>query len=153
MASRGVFLTYTVLILFFHIAISANVVYRQGSTYQHLGWTITNVSHFFFTFLGMHWIKGSPNHYGQGEFSHLTWFEQLAANHDHYTDLVKNGLLVVPTITCYLACHFGKYEKSIVGVNFVVWAICILAKMPWMQGVRILGINRTQGIDDEKKEE
>ena len=143
---KGVFLTYTILILIFQIAISSNIVTKESK----LSWTVTNVSHMVITFIGMHWVKGSPNHYGQGELNGMTWYEQLRNNEDAYNDLVRNGLRCVPTCITYLAVHYGEYDRTLIVINGLCMAICLVAKMDSLLGVRVLGINRTPGIDDRQ---
>jgi len=122
----------------------------------HISWTITNVIHGFITMMYLHWIKGSPNFYdvsGSGAMSGMTLWEQLyyppsiAENNNRFAES-KLVLLVVPTLLCYAGCAFSSYDRACCMINVVVWCICILAKMPFMHGVRILGINRTVGIDD-----
>jgi hypothetical protein len=122
----------------------------------HISWTVTNVVHGFITMLYLHWIKGSPNFCdvsGSGAMNGLTLWEQLyhpgyaAENNRRFSDS-KLVLLVVPTILCYLGCAFSSYDRRCSVINVVVWVICIIAKMPFMHGVRILGINSTVGIDD-----
>lgn len=122
----------------------------------HLSWTVTNVFHGFITMLYLHWIKGSPNFYdvsGSGAMNGLTLWEQLyhpgtaAENNKRFADS-KLVLLVVPTILCYAGCAFSSYNRRCCVINVAVWFVCIVAKMPFMHGVRILGINSTVGIDD-----
>eukprot|EP00584_Thalassiosira_punctigera_P012887 CAMPEP_0172552920 /NCGR_PEP_ID=MMETSP1067-20121228/47265_1 /TAXON_ID=265564 ORGANISM="Thalassiosira punctigera, Strain Tpunct2005C2" /NCGR_SAMPLE_ID=MMETSP1067 /ASSEMBLY_ACC=CAM_ASM_000444 /LENGTH=340 /DNA_ID=CAMNT_0013340995 /DNA_START=27 /DNA_END=1049 /DNA_ORIENTATION=- len=60
----------------------------------------------------------------------------------------RDVLVVVPTLLAYGSCHIAKYQSEYVMVNVGVWAVLMLPKMPLMNGVRILGINRTAGIDD-----
>lgn len=111
-----------------------------------LCWTVTHSAHFIITMLYIHWIKGSPNFYEQGEMNGMTLWEQLESTKD--TANAKRGLFIVPTVLCYLACHFSSYDPDLVLWNVGIWIVCILFKMPFMNGVRVLGINRTTGIDD-----
>ncbi len=60
----------------------------------------------------------------------------------------RDVLCVVPTLLAHASCHIANYEFQYVVVNVGVWAVVMLPKMPFMNGVRILGINRTTGIDD-----
>jgi len=114
-------------------------------------WTYTNVLHGIITLLCFHWIKGSPNWYEQGELNAMTLWEQLNSSPDSSCTLrySKQMLFVVPTVLCYLACHFGRYEKGLSLVNVLIWIVCLVAKLDWMNGVRLWGINRTIGIDDD----
>ena len=57
-------------------------------------------------------------------------------------------MCVVPTLLAHASCHVAGYQSEYVLINVGVWAMVMLPKMPFMNGVRILGINRTAGIDD-----
>lgn len=109
-------------------------------------WTITSVMHCLITLVYLHWLKGSLFD-EQGEMAALTLWEQLEGRPK--TAMVKRILTLVPTLLCYAACHFAHYDIQLCAVNGFVWAICILGKLPFMNGVRIFGINQTTGIDDE----
>lgn len=112
----------------------------------NLAWTVTHSIHFVITMMYIHWIKGSPNFYEQGEMNGMTLWEQLESTKD--TSHAKRVLMLVPTVLCYSACHFADYQDDLVFWNVAIWCVCILFKMPCMNGVRFLGINRTTGIDD-----
>ena len=60
----------------------------------------------------------------------------------------RDVLCVIPTVLAHASCHVAKYQFEYCVINVVVWAVVMLPKMPFMNGVRILGINRTAGIDD-----
>lgn len=79
----------------------------------------------------------------------MTLWEQLTTSPDMTRSFIKKVLVIVPTILCYIACHFANYDKTLSAINLVVWAICVIAKLDGMTGVRIFGINRTIGIDDD----
>lgn len=113
-----------------------------------ISWTAAHVTHFVVTLVYLHWIKGSPNFYEQGEMNAMTLWEQLESK-PCGDGGVKRVLMIVPTLTCYAACHFSLYDAKLCILNSILWIICMLAKMPFMNGVRILGINRTTGIDDD----
>ena len=60
----------------------------------------------------------------------------------------RDVLIVIPTLLAHASCCVAKYQFQFAAVNVGVWAVVMLPKMPFMNGVRILGINRTAGIDD-----
>mmetsp|Transcript_35604 Transcript_35604/g.75038 ORF Transcript_35604/g.75038 Transcript_35604/m.75038 type:complete len:342 (+) Transcript_35604:109-1134(+) len=60
----------------------------------------------------------------------------------------RDVLCVLPTLLAHSACHVANYEFEYVAINIGMWAVLMLPKLPFMNGVRILGINRTTGIDD-----
>jgi len=135
-------IAYLSVILVFHAAFMAFVPF-------HTSWTVTHAAHFVVTSLYLHWIKGSPDFYEQGEMNALTTWEQI----DSTTGLSmeRRAMFLVPTLICYAACHFAHYDVHFVAANVLILAFEIIAKLPAMNGVRILGINRTAGIDDERK--
>lgn len=114
-------------------------------------WTMTNALHLLLTFPALHWLKGTFTNDVQGEMSHLTLWEQLEATAG--TGSLRRGLMVVPTLLCYAACHLSNYDLNACVLNICIWAIGLFGKLPFMNGVRIFGINRTAGIDDFRKEE
>lgn len=115
----------------------------------HYSWTIGHFTHFCVTLVYLHWIKGSPNFYEQGEMNAMTLWEQLVSTPNSRYATTRRVLLIVPTLLCYFACHFSNYNIRLCVINIILWAASMLAKMSCMNGVRILGINRTCGIDDE----
>jgi hypothetical protein len=56
--------------------------------------------------------------------------------------------MLVPTVLTWVACYAADYKPFHIIVNVSIFLICIIAKMPQMHGVRILGINSTPGIDN-----
>jgi len=112
--------------------------------------TATNIIHGLLTLLFLHWIKGSPNFYEQGELNAMTLWEQLESSPDtQQSSNTKKVLVIAPTLLCYSACHFCHYDKVLCAINLGVWAVCVIAKSEGMNGVRLWGINRTIGIDDD----
>jgi len=108
-------------------------------------WTVTHSIHCLVTTIYIHWLKGSmfDEH---GELAAMTLWEQLEGRSKILN--VKRTLFIVPTVLCYAACHFSKYSYAVCTANIVLWIVQIMAKLPIMNGVRIFGINRTTGIDD-----
>ncbi|RYH31739.1 hypothetical protein EON65_02000 [archaeon] len=98
------------------------------------------------TFVVFHWIKGCPDDSTQGEYNAFTFYEQLDAGVPWTSQ--KKFLMLVPTVITWIACYAADYKPFYVIVNCVIFFICIIAKMPQMHGVRILGINSTPGIDN-----
>jgi hypothetical protein len=81
-----------------------------------------------------------------GELAAMTLWEQLEGRSRIRN--VKRTLFVVPTVLCYAACHFSNYSYVVCVTNVVLWIAQMIGKLPIMNGVRIFGINRTTGIDD-----
>lgn len=148
-SAGGAFLriTYIFFITVIHIFTAVILGYRYT-------WTATNIIHGFVTMLCFHWIKGSTDFYDQGEMNAMTLWEQLSSNPDTDSTIYriqKKVLFIIPAVLSYAGCHFADYNRLICVVNLSVWIICTVAKMDYMHGVRLLGINRTAGIDDYKK--
>lgn len=108
-------------------------------------WTVTNAVHFMITLVYVHWLKGSL-YDEQGEMNALTVWEQLEATQG--TKPVRQVLLIVPTVLTWAACWAVQYDTATSALNIALWLVAIAAKLPFMNGVRIFGINRTAGIDD-----
>jgi|Transcript_15015 hypothetical protein len=136
--------TYVSIICVFHAIFMAICSFPMS-------WTVTHTAHFLVTLVYLHWIKGSPNFYEQGEMNAMTTWEQIDSTVGLSNE--RRALLVVPTILCYAACHFAKYDAQLVTINVLIWAVEIVAKLPFMNGVRLLGINRTTGIDDDVRKD
>jgi hypothetical protein len=97
------------------------------------------------TFVIFHWVKGSPDANNQGEYNAMTLYEQIDAGVP-WTN-TKKFLMLVPTIMTWIACHESNYKPIYIIVNCGLFLILIIAKLPQMHGVRILGINSTPGFD------
>lgn len=70
-------------------------------------------------------------------------------NNNSWALAVRRTLFTVPTVLAYTACVSCQFDSFTCTMNILLWSIAIMAKLPFMNGVRIFGINRTAGIDDE----
>jgi hypothetical protein len=136
-----------------------------------VAWTLTNIVHVLVTLIYLHWIKGNPADYmdgTQGEMNAMTLWEQIVSApsihlHDSPSVMLRKGqvmidggatgsgrdvLVVVPTLLALASCYVANFESIYAIPNVILWAVVMLPKMPFMNGVRIFGINRTIGIDD-----
>lgn len=158
---RPLLVAYIFIILFMYMIALPFVPFQYAFTFA-------NLLHGVITLIFLHWIKGSPNWYEQGELNAMTLWEQLSSSPDN-ADIFKRRrrkrdvnteltfssgpqrtvLMVAPTILCYLSCYFIDFEKLWSIINVLVWLCCIVPKMDNMVGVRLWGINRTIGIDDD----
>ncbi|GMI01719.1 hypothetical protein TrST_g10394 [Triparma strigata] len=112
-------------------------------------WNITACIHAVSTWFTFHWIKGSANFYDQGELGAMTWYEQLSSSPNADMSWYSYRFLVgVPTFLAYLAVSMSDYNHKTCALNVVLLAVLVVSKQGWMTGVRLLGINRTVGIDD-----
>ena len=117
------------------------------TTASTTAWTWTALVHGLCTLLYLHWIKGSL-YDDAGEMNALTVWEQWeAAGADSRP--IREACMVIPCLLCWIACHTADYEPRVSAVNVAIWTlICLVPKLPFMNGVRLFGINRTAGIDD-----
>jgi len=109
-------------------------------------WTFTNGAHTVISLFYLHWMKGSLFD-EQGEMAAMTLWEQLEGRFG--AAAARRVLTAIPTFLCYAACQFSNYERVVCLTNVTLWMLCMFAKLPFMNGVRIFGINKTTGIDDE----
>jgi hypothetical protein len=130
------------------------ILETTSDTYHSLplywSWTFTSIFHCLITTVYLHWMKGSVFD-EQGEMAAMTLWEQLEGRYN--ATAAKRVLTAVPTLLCYAACNFSGYEYNVCVVNIIFWAMSIVAKLPFMNGVRLFGFNKTTGIDDDIKED
>jgi hypothetical protein len=110
-------------------------------------WTIMNVVHAGVTFIVFHWIKGNPFHtpwvdmMGKGEKQ--TWWEQIDGS---VQNTPSRKFLICVVVFLYLAAvHSTPFERQfffVHAVNLIAFLVVFVAKLPFMHGVRIFGINR-----------
>ena len=121
-----------------------------------LGGTVTNIIHFFVTLYYLHWSKGGYDD-EHGELSHMTVWEQIAATPRAAN--LRMALRVVPTALCYLACLEAGWNVGwkgawlVCAVNAVVWYLSLLGKMPFMNGIRLFGINADPLVGAENNDD
>ena len=133
------------------VAATFGATYLLGAVSVPMALAITNAIHGIFTFFFLHWIKGSPDFYDQGTFNGLTLWEQIDGG-EPFT-FTKKYLTLVPTVLLLLTLVYSDYEPAYLAWNMPIWLFIIFPKVPMMHRVRILGINSTPGIDDDKKTE
>ena len=70
------------------------------------------------------------------------------------TTNLRIALRIVPTALCYLACIEAEAgwedRRAVCTTNVVVWYLTLLGKMPFMNGVRLFGINAHPVIGQEE---
>jgi len=111
-----------------------------------LAWIILLFLHNVISFILFHWIKGVPFgdfHKVQGKYDKLTLWEQLD-NGVQYTTTRK--FFTAELIILYLwVLHISVvngYGTGVFVLNTATFIPCLLGKMPLMNKVRILGINK-----------
>ena len=104
------------------------------------GFTVTNILHFCLTLYCLHWSKGGWSD-DQGELSHMTVWEQLAATKGARN--LRFSFRLVPIVLCYLACVEVGWDAAPLecALNCVVCMFSELGKTSMMDGIRIAGIN------------
>jgi len=137
--------------VFYPLALATAVVIMNVVTPWSLATClgIVHLLHGIVTFALLHWVKGSPDFYDQGNFNGLTFWEQVDAG-EPWT-ATKKYLMLVPTVLLLATLLASNYSRQYLIIHVPVWVALMIGKLPQMQGVRILGINSTPGIDDERK--
>ena len=134
--SRGVRITYILLI------IGIRVFYGSiPGVSSDMAWTLTSLVHVLATFVLLHWMKGTPFvDQDQGQFRKLTLWEQI----DYGQQFTPNRkfLVVIPIALFLISVHYSHFSLRLFVVNFLACLILVIAKLPNMHKVRILGINR-----------
>jgi hypothetical protein len=57
-------------------------------------------------------------------------------------------LITIPTLLCIISCNSANYTPNAVLTHVSILAVLVVSKLRFMHGVRILGINKTVGVDD-----
>lgn len=107
----------------------------------------TNAIHGLATFILLHWIKGSPDFFDSGTYNHLTMWEQIEPG-EPWT-VTKKFLMLVPTLLLFITLVTSGYDQKVMIINIPIWFVTVVAKFPFMERVRLFGINSTLGVDDE----
>eukprot|EP00743_Colponemidia_sp_Colp-15_P003641 GILK01003930.1.p1 GENE.GILK01003930.1~~GILK01003930.1.p1 ORF type:complete len:159 (-),score=10.42 GILK01003930.1:138-614(-) len=106
-----------------------------------VAWTVFHIVHCTLTWIGFHWIKGSPIVEEQGKYNRYTFWEQIGHRRS-FTDTQK-FLTLVP-IVVYLLTSFSiqKHALGIDVLNVAALLLVLISKMPGMHLVRLFGINK-----------
>jgi hypothetical protein len=105
-----------------------------------LAWTYVHLVHGIATYYLLHWIKGTPFPEDQGKYEALTFWEQI--DNGEYSTRNRKLFTAVPVILFLLATHGTDFRKQPLGLNLGTVVVLLVAKLPSMHKVRILGINR-----------
>jgi len=104
-------------------------------------WTIVNITHAFVTFFLMHWRKGSADSINDDGVSEVATFWELLDSGMQYTP-TKKFFTIVPVILFLAASYEHEWKKRYFFVNCVALTLSIVPKMTFMDGIRLLGINK-----------
>jgi hypothetical protein len=142
LSSKGAHLAYVLTILIGYISLKS-----LGFSNEKDIWTVCNVVHGVISFTLLHWIKGNPDSATQGIYDGLTLYEQIDAGVSWTWN--KKFLMLVPSFLTLGSLIVAEYEPIYVIANLPIFVILLVAKLPQMHRVRILGINSTPGIDNK----
>ncbi len=134
LGSRGIWAWYISLVVLLWLVITA-LTDDAG-----LSWSYTHLVHGVITYYLLHWTKGSPCVEDQGRYNKLTFWEQM--DNETYGTNTRKFFTVMPLILFSLATHGTDFRKQPLGLNLAVVAVLLIAKLPSMHKVRILGIGR-----------
>lgn len=132
----------------FYLGIVATVRFLVGlfpGVRDFQAWTVVNVLHACITFYIFHWVKGNPfpTHWAACTPGNdkRTWWEQL----DHRWQNTPSRKFCTALVCILYLFAARKTPPSFFAyhcVNLVAFAVVFIAKLPAMDSVRILGINR-----------
>ncbi|KAK9819270.1 hypothetical protein WJX81_002407 [Elliptochloris bilobata] len=105
-----------------------------------LAWTFVHLLHGAVTYPLLHWNKGSPVQLDQGRYDGLTFWEQLDDGVQHTA--TRKFFTALPVVLFLLASHGTDYGRQPLGLNLIALAVLVIAKLPALHKVRILGINK-----------
>eukprot|EP00004_Rigifila_ramosa_P017369 TRINITY_DN4221_c0_g1_i1.p1 TRINITY_DN4221_c0_g1~~TRINITY_DN4221_c0_g1_i1.p1 ORF type:complete len:170 (-),score=36.78 TRINITY_DN4221_c0_g1_i1:77-526(-) len=131
---KGSWLAYVLCVYAFHV-----VVAGLPGVSRPLAWAITILAHHAVTFFAWHWVKGTPFGEDQGKYRQLTWWEQLDKGLEFTTQ--KKFLTIFPLMLFIIVLHLTDYELPLFYPCLVSTLVIVVAKLPFMNRVRILGIN------------
>ena len=134
LSSPGVWTWYLLSIVLGWLLISA-IIDDSG-----LAWTYVHLLHGAVTYYVLHWSKGSLASDDQGQYSTLTFWEQM--DNETYGTNTRKFFTMVPLALFVLATHGTDFRKQPMGLNFGVMLLLLIAKLPALHKVRLFGINR-----------
>jgi len=129
--SAGSWSTYITLIAF------TRLVFWMMNISDEIAWTLTNLLHTVITFSVMHWIKGAP--FSSGKYDGLTFWEQIDDGFQFTS--TRKFLILVPLILFLLTIDIARFDPFLLTFNVVVSSLIIIPKLPFMDKIRIFGIN------------
>lgn len=134
--SKGIWLTYILMILFLHFTLLSIPVISVPTA-----WTLTNILHGVMVYLFMHTVKGTPFHTAdQGSSRFLTAWEQIDGE-IQYTK-ARKFFCAVPVALYLLSSFYTSYEYKHFLWNTPALLLCVIPKLPQLHGVRVFGINK-----------
>jgi len=106
-----------------------------------IGWSILNMSHSAATFVLFHWLKGSPFD-DKHKLVYYTFWEQI--DHGVQWTPTRKFLMVVPVLIYALTVNCSRIwvKEPLFIANTVAFALALIPKMPFMNHVRLLDINK-----------
>jgi len=104
-------------------------------------WTIVNITHAIVTFFLMHWRKGSATSIDDDGASEVTTFWEALDCGMQYTP-TKKFFTIVPIMLFLVASYEHEWKKRYFFVNIVALSLSVIPKMTFMDGIRLLGINK-----------
>jgi len=107
-----------------------------------LAGTYLHLLHSVVSLYGLHWMKGATdtdNVYGV-DTGALTFWEQIDDGKQWTSK--RKAFFAVPIFLYLLATNTAPMEQQPLALNLAALGVLLLAKLPFMHGVRILGINK-----------
>ncbi|XP_065896659.1 ORM1-like protein 3 [Dysidea avara] len=130
--SKGIWITYILIIVFIHFTLLCIVSIP-------VAWTLTTVLHSITSYLVLHYVKGTPFvEVEPGASSRLTHWEQM----DEKYSQTKKFLCAVPTVLFILASFYTSYNFYHFIWNFLALLVALIPKLPELHRFRLWKINK-----------
>jgi hypothetical protein len=136
--SKGCWMIHIYLIIFFKLLFSI----IPGISAE-ASWTMTNLFYNMASFIIFHWLVGTPFEdivQDEQQSKYLTLWEQIDRG-EQYTP-TKKFLTTLPIVLFLLSVHYSNYDLVTFSVNFLSVSVNLIGKMPFMDKVRLFGINK-----------
>lgn len=121
------------------LVLTFRVVFAGVGITGKVAWTLVNWIHGIASFILFHWVKGSPFADDHGQYSQMTFWEQID-DQIQFTR-ARKFLNILPIVLFLIAADSANWDLAFVWINLVICAILIIAKLPIMHNVRLFGIN------------
>lgn len=103
-------------------------------------WTLTNLVHALVTFYLFHWSKGAPVPTIDDAASQTQW-EQIDEDSENF-HWTRKFLFLFPALPFLLAVEYSEHNHVHFLINVAALLLCVVPKLPGLEGVRLFGINK-----------
>jgi heme-degrading monooxygenase HmoA len=137
------FVFYAVIMVVYEFIVRVALVETLHILTKAQGWTLVHATHGVINFVVMHYVTGTPGELqDQGEYSNLTWWEQLDDG-THWTT-ARKALMLIPIVLFLVTSHLTDYEIYHLAMNLAVLALVMIPKLPQLHRVRLVSVDEDE---------